>query len=44
MTELMNNYVENEETEADVLSLEVSGVDVGERIDRFVTSGADISI
>ena len=42
MKELMNNCVD-EETEADVMSLEVSDGDVGERIDRFVTFRADIS-
>ena len=43
MTEVKNNFVEAEDNEADVMSLEVSDVDEGERIDKFVTSGADIS-
>ena len=43
MTEVKNNFVEAEDNEADVMSLEVSDGDVGERIDKFVTSGADIS-
>ena len=43
MTEVKNNFVEAEDNEADVMSLEVSDGDSGERIDKFVTSGADIS-
>ena len=43
MTETMNNYNVPDEADVDVLTIEVSDGDVGERIDRFVTAKADVS-